>query len=68
MRQTWLIIGSVVVSSGRVRGARVLQGLGYGLDEAALASARRITFRPGTRCGKPVDATFVVAIRFTLGS
>ncbi|MFT3773690.1 MAG: TonB family protein [Minicystis sp.] len=55
-----------VAADGGVTNARVLAGLGYGLDEKALEAARRATFEPGTRCGKPVAATFVIAFRFTL--
>lgn len=55
-----------VDATGRVASARVLEGLGHGLDEAALAAARAATFEPGTRCGKPTTATFVIAIRFSL--
>lgn len=55
-----------VGADGSVASARVLAGLGHGLDEKALEAARRATFEPGTRCGKPVAATFVIAFRFTL--
>lgn len=51
---------------GSVTSAQVISGLGHGLDEAALAAAKRATFEPGTRCGKPVTATFVIAMRFSL--
>lgn len=55
-----------VDEGGRVTKVRVLEGLGYGLDEAAMTSARAATFEPGTLCGKPTTATFTVAMRFTL--
>ncbi|MDB4938053.1 MAG: Ferric siderophore transport system, periplasmic binding protein TonB [Labilithrix sp.] len=55
-----------VDATGRVSSARVLEGLGHGLDEAALAAARAATFEPGTRCGKAAAATFVIAMRFAL--
>ena len=55
-----------VDDSGHVTGARLLAGLGYGLDEAALEAAKRAAFEPATRCGKPVSATFVIAMRFSL--
>jgi protein TonB len=55
-----------VDASGHVASARVLEGLGHGLDEAALAAARAATFEPATRCGKAAPATFVIAMRFTL--
>ncbi len=51
---------------GRVAKVRVLEGLGHGLDEAALAAARAATFEAGTRCGKPTAATFTVSMRFSL--
>lgn len=55
-----------VDAEGRVTGARILSGLGHGLDEAALGSARQASFAPATRCGKPVNTTFVIAMRFSL--
>jgi periplasmic protein TonB len=55
-----------VDATGHVSSARVLEGLGHGLDEAALACARAATFEPGTRCGKAAPATFVIAMRFAL--
>lgn len=54
-----------VDETGRVVDVRLLSGLGYGLDEAALVAARQATFEPAVRCGKPVSATFTVSMRFT---
>jgi periplasmic protein TonB len=54
-----------VDETGRVVSVRVLQGLGYGLDEAAVAAAERATFEPAVRCGKPSRATFTMGIRFS---
>lgn len=50
---------------GKVVSVRLLSGLGHGLDEAALEAARRASFEPGQRCGKPATATFVVSMRFS---
>ncbi|EYF02615.1 energy transducer TonB [Chondromyces apiculatus] len=55
-----------VGAEGQVTAARILSGLGHGLDEAALEAARRGSFEPATRCGKAVSATFVIAMRFSL--
>ena len=55
-----------VTADGVVADARVIQGLGYGLDEAAIAGARRSRFEAATQCGRPVPSTFVIGIRFTL--
>jgi protein TonB len=49
---------------GNVIGARVLAGLGYGLDDSAIAAAKASTFEPATRCGKPVVGTAVLPFRF----
>jgi len=55
-----------VDESGRVVDVKLLQGLGYGLDEAAIAAARQASFEPAQRCGKPSRATFNISMRFTL--
>jgi protein TonB len=54
-----------VDETGRVISVRVLQGLGHGLDEAALSAARQASFEPALRCGKPARATFTISMRFT---
>lgn len=53
---------------GEVASVRVLQGLGFGLDEAAVAAAKRLRFTPATRCRRPVAAPFILAMRFVPGS
>jgi protein TonB len=50
---------------GNVESAKVLQGLGYGLDETAVQTVKRWQFKPATMCGKPVAATFVVSVVFS---
>ena len=56
-----------VGADGSVTSARVLAGLGHGLDEAALEAARRASFEPASHCGKPVAGTAVLPFRFNLG-
>jgi protein TonB len=55
-----------VDAEGQVTAVRLLEGLGHGLDEAAIDAARAATFEPATRCGRPTTATFTISIRFTL--
>jgi periplasmic protein TonB len=55
-----------VDESGKVVDVKLISGLGHGLDEAALAAARRATFEPALRCGKPTQATFTISMRFKL--
>ena len=54
-------------ASGTVTDVAVVSGLGHGLDESAIAAARRMTFSPATRCGKAVASTFIFSSRFALG-
>jgi TonB family protein len=53
-------------SDGRVHVLRVLQGLGYGLDEQAVKAAEQIKFTPALHEGQPVDSTALVHIIFEL--
>lgn len=57
-----------VDENGRVTAVRVLKGLGFGLDESAAAAARQWTFKPATKCGKPVSYVVKPGVRFQLGS
>ncbi len=56
----------VFMASGHIRILRVLRGLGYGLDEAAIAAAQKIQFVPAKRGGQPVDAEARIRMVFQL--
>ena len=65
------IEGNVVLevifgAGGTVRVLRVVRGLGYGLDQAAIAAAERIRFRPERVDGKAVDERARLRIVFRL--
>lgn len=53
-------------TDGSVQGARVLSGLGHGLDQAALGAAQSARFEPALECGRPVRSTLTIGIRFNL--
>lgn len=53
-------------ASGEVKVERVVQGLGYGLDNAAQTAARQIRFRPAQQEGQPVDSSAIVHITFAM--
>jgi TonB family protein len=57
------VVFSVV---GECRVLNVVHGLGHGLDEAAIRVAERISFRPASRGGKPVDSTAIIHVVFQL--
>lgn len=53
-------------ANGTLHVNRVVRGLGHGLDEAAIAAANKIRFKPALRYGTPVDSTAVVHVTFQL--
>ena len=65
------IIGDVLMevvirADGTVGSARVTRGLGFGLDERAIAAVREWRFAPARRAGVPVDVAVEVAMEFNL--
>jgi TonB family protein len=53
-------------ANGTLHVNRVVRGLGHGLDEAAVAAANKIRFKPALRNGQPVDSTAVVHVTFQM--
>ena len=53
-------------ANGTLHVNRVVRGLGHGLDEAAIAAANKIRFKPALRYSQPVDSTAVVHVMFQL--
>jgi TonB family protein len=53
-------------ANGQLHVNRVVHGLGHGLDEAAMAAATKIRFKPAMRMGAPVDSTAIVHVVFQL--
>ena len=53
-------------ASGQLHVNRVVRGLGHGLDEAAVAAANKIRFKPAMRSGQAVDSTAIVHVVFQL--
>jgi len=51
-------------TSGKVTSAEVTKGLGYGLDESAVAAALQYEFHPATRCGTPIPKEISIGVRF----
>jgi TonB family protein len=53
-------------ADGHVQVQNIVRGLGHGLDEAAVAAATKMRFKPAMRSGQPVDSTAVVHVVFQL--
>jgi TonB family protein len=61
-----VLLDVVFAASGSLRVNRVVKGLGYGLDDMALAAAQYIQFHPARRDGQPYDCAAPVHIVFEL--
>jgi TonB family protein len=53
-------------ADGQIRVRRVVRGLGYGLDDAAVHAAEHIRFKPAQRDGRSLDVTAMLHITFQL--
>jgi len=53
-------------ATGALQVNRVVKGLGHGLDEAAMAAANKMRFKPALRNGQPVDSTAIVHVVFQM--
>ena len=60
-------IEATIDCSGKVKVARVLQGLGHGLDEAALTAIRKTEFEPAERCRTAFQKSMKINYAFRLG-
>src|SRR5580704_8931295 len=61
-----VLLQVVFTAVGDVKVQRVVQGLGYGLDDSAQSAARQIRFKPAIQGGQPVDFPAIVHITFEL--
>jgi TonB family protein len=61
-----VLVNVVFTASGETRVIGVAKGLGHGLDEAAIAAAQQLKFKPATRDGVSVDSTATLHIVFAL--
>lgn len=65
------IEGEVVLEAafsafGQVKVLRVVKGLGYGLDEAAIRAAEKIRYKPAQRDGEPYDTVATLHVVFQM--
>ncbi len=61
-----VLLEVMFTASGTLHVNRVVRGLGHGLDEAAIAAANKMRFKPAMRMGQPVDSTAIVHVTFQL--
>lgn len=53
-------------ANGRISRINAISGLSYGLTEKSIIAARRISFLPAEKDGKPISTAKIVEYRFTM--
>src|ERR1051326_8954971 len=61
-----VIIEAIIDAHGNVTDVRILKGLPFGLDTAAMDAVKRWKFTPGTLNGQPVPVIFNLTVNFRL--
>jgi TonB family protein len=61
-----LLLSATIGADGIPVDIKVVQGLGFGLDEKAAESLQKWRFRPATRGGEPIAVKATIEIRFRL--
>lgn len=64
--QGTVAVRATVGTDGRIHDAHVIRGLGWGLDENALAAVRKWVFDPATKDGRKVAVFIDVQVSFRL--
>ena len=60
------LVSLIVDAQGMPQNARVIKGLGYGLDEQAVAAVNQYRFNPAMFDGKPVPVMIRIQVSFKL--
>jgi TonB family protein len=61
-----VLLDVIFTATSEVRVLRVVQGLGYGLNENAISAARRIRFTPASQSGSPIDQRVTIRVVFQI--
>ena len=64
-----VFVGFVVEKDGSVSSIKLLRGIGYGCDEAAMDVVRKMPkWKPGMQGGKPIRVSWMFPVKFELGN
>lgn len=61
-----VILLCTITKDGHVKNPRIIEGLGYGCNEAAIQALLKTTFIPGEYKHKPVDTEYTIPVVFKL--
>ena len=60
-------VEATIDCTGKVTSARVLTGLGHGLDQAAITAIQKTEFQPAPRCAPGFQKAMKINYAFRLG-
>lgn len=61
-----ILVKFVVKKDGRTNNIRIIEGLGYGLDEIAISAIETTRFEPGELDGEPIAVETILPLEFIL--
>jgi TonB family protein len=61
-----VLLEVMFAANGQLHVNRIVRGMGHGLDEAAVAAANKMKFKPALRNGQPMDSIAIVHVVFEL--
>jgi TonB family protein len=61
-----VVIRALLGANGKVKNIKIEKGLGYGLDDRAVAAVKRLGFLPAEASGREVDASAQIVFDFKL--
>jgi periplasmic protein TonB len=61
-----VLLSLVVSTQGKAENLKVLNGIGFGLDQKALEAVQKWRFIPGMKDGKPVPVRATISVDFRL--
>lgn len=65
-REGRIVLRLVIGSGGELKDVAVVEGVGHGFEEAALAAVRASEYAPAVRGGRAVECSALLPIRFSL--
>ena len=60
------IVSFVVDKDGKPQDVRIVEKLGYGLDQKAVEAVKRYQFKPAIKDGKPIPVTLTTEVEFRI--
>ncbi len=61
-----VVVQFIIDENGNVIDPQVVQGVGAGLDEAAVEAIQQVEFEPGRQRGRPVAVQYTIPVNFRL--